>query len=621
MNVIDFIVCFPFFSYLLLAFLNKKKIYCCVNIIGIIGVTISMILTFYVSYYFITDNKKLYIYKLWSWIHIQHLYLDFNFLLDGLTVTMLMMITCISFLILLFSISYMKGVIGSSRFFAYMNLFIFSMLLLVLSGNLIFMFFGWELVGLCSYLLIGFYYSKKHNVQLAKKAFIITRISDVFLLLSIFLIYYKFGSLNFNELIFLSKNSIFFIMYHSSLQYITILLLVGVLGKSAQFPLQTWLIDAMVGPTPVSALIHAATMVTAGIYLISRTYSLFILTPEILYCIGFIGTITILIASFSALVQKDIKRILAYSTMSQIGYMFIALSVQAWNAAIFHLVIHAIFKALLFLTASSIISSYKNEQNIFKMGGLRKKLFLEYLCFLFGSSSLIAFPLISAGFYSKGSILFAVYHSHCFYFLTVGLIGTLLTSIYTCKMIFLIFHGRSQIIVFKKQNTFFNISLIILAILSTMISTYITLPLSNVFPQYYLLNSNRFLLEIFCGFLSVFGIWIAYILWLKNPSLIFTVNKNKYFIFFYKLFFAGFLFDYLYNIIFIKSYLRIAKILSHDPCNYIVNFFINICIILNKILLIANNGYLRWYAALMVIGATVIVLLMSVYYQYFFYFL
>ncbi|HMI76846.1 MAG TPA: NADH-quinone oxidoreductase subunit L [Buchnera sp. (in: enterobacteria)] len=621
MSMIDCIIFFPLFSYLLLAFLNKKLLNFYVIIIGIMGVTFSMILTFYFSHIFMTDNKKLYIYKLWSWIHIKHFCLDFNFLYDGLTVTMLIMITCISFLILCFSSVYMKDSVDLSRFFAYMNLFIASMLLLVLADNLIFMFFGWELVGLCSYLLIGFYYSNRNNVQLAKKAFIITRISDVFLLLSIFLIYYTFGSLSFNELAFLSKNSIFFIMYHSSLQWINFFLLLGVLGKSAQFPLQTWLINAMAGPTPVSALIHAATMVTAGIYLISRTYSLFILTPEILYYIGLIGTLTILISSFSALVQTDIKRILAYSTMSQIGYMFIALSVQAWYAAIFHLVMHAIFKALLFLTASAIISSCNNEQNIFRMGGLRQKLFLEYICFLCGSSSLIAFPLISAGFYSKGLILFEVYHGHYFYFCLVGLIGTLLTSIYTCKIIFLVFHGTGKIPYVKIQNIFYKIPLIILAILSTVVSTYITLPLSNVFQQHHLLHSSRLLLEIFCSVLSISGVWIAYYIWLKNKSCIDKFNKNKFFIFFYNIFFEGFLFDRLYNMIFVRLYLKIADMLSHDPCNYIIKFFISIFIIFNKVLLITNNGYLRWYVASMIVSSTVIVLLISIFYQYYFYFL
>lgn len=241
----------------------------------------------------------------------------------------------------------MRGEEGYSRFFAYTNLFIASMVVLVLADNLLLMYLGWEGVGLCSYLLIGFYYTDPKNGAAAMKAFVVTRVGDVFLAFALFILYNELGTLNFREMVELAPAH--FADGNNMLMWATLMLLGGAVGKSAQLPLQTWLADAMAGPTPVSALIHAATMVTAGVYLIARTHGLFLMTPEVLHLVGIVGAVTLLLAGFAALVQTDIKRVLAYSTMSQIGYMFLALGVQAWDAAIFHLMTHAFFKALLFL--------------------------------------------------------------------------------------------------------------------------------------------------------------------------------------------------------------------------------------------------------------------------------
>ncbi len=305
--------------------------------------------------------------------------IGFNPVLDGLSLTMLSVVTGVGFLIHMFASWYMRGEEGYSRFFAYTNLFIASMVVLVLADNLLLMYLGWEGVGLCSYLLIGFYYTDPKNGAAAMKAFVVTRVGDVFLAFALFILYNELGTLNFREMVELAPQH--FANGSTTLQWATLMLLGGAVGKSAQLPLQTWLADAMAGPTPVSALIHAATMVTAGVYLIARTHGLFLMTPEVLHLVGIVGAVTLVLAGFAALVQTDIKRVLAYSTMSQIGYMFLALGVQAWDAAIFHLMTHAFFKALLFLSSGSVILACHHEQNIFKMGGLRKSIPLVYVCF------------------------------------------------------------------------------------------------------------------------------------------------------------------------------------------------------------------------------------------------
>ena len=305
---------------------------------------------------------------LWTWVNVPGLQVDFSLHLDGLAYTMLGVITGVGLLIHVFASWYMRGEDGYSRFFAYMNLFVASMVVLVTGSSLVTLYMGWEGVGLCSYLLIGFYYKVTANGQAAQKAFIVTRIGDVFLALGLFLLHEQLGTLDIQQLAQLAPQH--FAVGAGVMNVATLLLLGGAVGKSAQLPLQTWLADAMAGPTPVSALIHAATMVTAGVYLIARTHVLFQLAPDTLELVGIIGAATLLMSGFAALAQKDIKRVLAFSTMSQIGYMFLALGVGAWSAAIFHLMAHAFFKALLFLGSGAVIIACHHEQNIFKMGGV-----------------------------------------------------------------------------------------------------------------------------------------------------------------------------------------------------------------------------------------------------------
>jgi NADH-quinone oxidoreductase subunit L len=312
---------------------------------------------------------------------------------------MMLVVAFVSFLIHLYSAEFMSTDEGYSRYFAYMNLFVASMLMLVLADNLLFLYLGWEGVGLCSYLLIGFWYRDPANGLAARKAFVVTRVGDTAMAIGLFVLFTNLGTLEIQPLM---QQAVAHWPVGSALPIAAASpLLGGALGKSAQLPLQTWLPDAMAGPTPVSALIHAATMVTAGVYLIARTHVLYDLAPPVHTAVAVIGGLTLLLAGFSALNQTDLKRILAYSTISQIGYMFLALGVGAWSAAIFHFMTHAFFKALLFLSAGVVVQRLGEEHDIFKMGGLRERLPLAFWTFLIGSISLAALPLIDAGFYSK----------------------------------------------------------------------------------------------------------------------------------------------------------------------------------------------------------------------------
>ena len=385
----------PLAGFLLLAFSRGRLGENAAAIIGAGSVGVSALVTALAAAQFSVPVTQV----LWTWMHIGDFAPRFALYLDGLSLTMLGVVTGVGFLIHVFASWYMRGEEGYSRYFAYLNLFVMFMLVLVLGASFPMMFLGWEGVGICSYLLIGFYYRTVANGNAAIKAFLVTRVGDVFMAIGLFILLSQLGTLDIQEL--LARAPERFASGDPLIVAATLMLLGGAVGKSAQLPLQTWLADAMAGPTPVSALIHAATMVTAGVYLIARTHGLFELAPHVLELVGAVGAVTLLIAGLCALVQTDIKRVLAYSTMSQIGYMFLALGAGAYSAAIFHLMTHAFFKALLFLAAGAVIVACHHEQNIFRMGGLRKRLPLEYASFLVGGGALCALPFVTAGFFSK----------------------------------------------------------------------------------------------------------------------------------------------------------------------------------------------------------------------------
>jgi NADH-quinone oxidoreductase subunit L len=390
------------------------------------------------SLFFGFDGKPTVV-NIFDWITVGKLNISMSFLIDQLSLLMLLIITGVGSLIHIYSIGYMSHDEGFGKFFAFLNLFLFFMLLLVMGSNYVVMFIGWEGVGLCSYLLIGFWNKNNNYGNAARKAFIMNRIGDLGFLLGIFLIISHFGSVEYASVL----ESVVDGGYASgdkTLFYITLLLFIGAMGKSAQIPLYTWLPDAMAGPTPVSALIHAATMVTAGIYMIIRSNFMYSLAPETLEIVGWVGLATALLAASIGLFQNDIKKVLAYSTVSQLGYMFMGLGVMAYSSSFFHVMTHAFFKALLFLGAGSVIHAMSDEQDIRKMGGLRKSLPITFITFLIATIAISGIPPF-AGFFSKDEILAHVYE-HNKLMWGFALLGSVMTSFYMFRLLFLTFFGE-----------------------------------------------------------------------------------------------------------------------------------------------------------------------------------
>lgn len=609
MNLLFLTFVFPLAGFLLLSFSRGRFSENIAAVIGVSSMALSALTAACVAREFLVHPPEggIYTQVLWTWMQVGDFAPRIALHLDGLSLTMLCVVTGVGFLIHLFASWYMRGEEGYSRFFAYMNLFVASMLYLVLGDNLLFLYFGWEGVGLCSYLLIGFYYKHTANGHAAMKAFIITRIGDVFMAIGLFVLFRELGTLNIQEILQAAP-------VHAgrpALALGALLLLGGAVGKSAQLPLQTWLADAMAGPTPVSALIHAATMVTAGVYLIARTHTLFEMAPDVLHLVGVIGAVTLLLAGFSALVQTDIKRILAYSTMSQIGYMFLALGAGAWQAAIFHLMTHAFFKALLFLSAGAVIVACHHKQDIFSMGGLWKKLPLVYACFLVGGSALAALPFVTAGFYSKDEILWLAYSNGKMAFFYAGLFGALLTSLYTFRLIFTVFHGEAKTDAHAGHGVAHVLPLGVLLVLSTFVGAMIHPPLAEVLPDASGLadEGQKHMLEIISGAVAIAGIALA--AWLFLPA-------NKPFQSFFATKFAhgfrclwkyGWGFDLFYDQLFVKPYLWLVRANSRDLIDIAVE---SIPVLMRKghdVVSATENGRVRWYAASIAAGAAAVLVI------------
>ncbi|KAB0549993.1 NADH-quinone oxidoreductase subunit L [Pseudomonas argentinensis] len=609
MNLLFLTLLFPLIGWFILAFSRGRLSEGAAAVVGVGSVGLSALTTAWIMWQFnvAPPADGVYTQTLWQWMNVDGLAPSFTLYLDGLSLTMLGVVTGVGFLIHMFASWYMRGEEGYSRFLSYTNLFIFSMLLLVLGDNLMTLFFGWEGVGLCSYLLIGFYYKHVPNGNAALKAFIVTRIGDVFLMIGLFLLFLNLGTLNIQELMVLAPQK--YAAGDTWLWLATLMLLGGAVGKSAQLPLQTWLADAMAGPTPVSALIHAATMVTAGVYLIARTNGLFLLTPEILELVGIVGGVTLVLAGFAALVQTDIKRILAYSTMSQIGYMFLALGVGAWDAAIFHLMTHAFFKALLFLASGSVIHACHHEQNIFKMGGLWKKLPLAYASFIVGGSALAALPLITVGFYSKDEILWEAFASGNAGLLYAGLLGAFMTSIYTFRLIFIAFHGEQKIEAHAGHGIAHNLPLLVLIVLSTFIGAWITPPLAGVLPESagHAGGEAKHSLEIVSGCIALAGILLAALLFLGKRSFVNAVASSAPGRFLSAWWFAAWGFDWFYDKIFVQPYLFLCRVLARDPIDGAIGIVPRLVRGGHGVLSRSETGHLRWYA-ISIAGGAVLVL-------------
>ena len=406
---------------------------------------------------------------IYNFFHVGNFSVNFSFQVDQLSTLFLLIITGIGFLIHVYSIGYMSHDEGFGKYFAYLNLFVFNMLLLVLGSNYIIMFIGWEGVGLCSYLLIGFWYKKKEYGNAAKKAFIMNRIGDLGFLIAVFLIISRFGTTEFSE-VFRSQAGI--VANGPFILAVTLCLFIGATGKSAQLPLFTWLPDAMAGPTPVSALIHAATMVTAGVYMIVRSNILFTIAPVTQHIILMVGLATALIAATIATRQNDIKKVLAYSTVSQLGFMFMAIGVGAYTAAVFHVITHAFFKALLFLGSGSVIHGMSGEQDIRMMGGLKDKMKTTYYTFLIGCIAIAGIPPLS-GFFSKDEIMMHLFTNGAYgkVFWALGMIAAFMTAFYMFRLLFITFFGKfrgthEQAHHVHESPALMTMPLIVLAILS-----------------------------------------------------------------------------------------------------------------------------------------------------------
>ncbi len=527
---------------------------------------------------------------LWRWLSVGAFRVDISLHLDPLSLAFVMVVTWVGFLIHLYSARFMAEGEGYARFFAWMNLFVASMLILVLADNLLLLYLGWEGVGLCSYLLIGFWYKEQANARAAVKAFIVTRVGDAALAVALLLIWTSLGTLDIAAVG--AKASAQWASGSGLAIAAALLLLGGAVGKSAQLPLQTWLPDAMAGPTPVSALIHAATMVTAGVYLIARMRAIFELAPIVMTLVAVIGAATLLLAGFSALTQRDIKRVLAYSTMSQVGTMFLALGVGAWSASVYHFVTHAFFKSLLFLAAGVVILRMREEHDMFRMGGLRKKLPLTFWTFLIGALALSALPP-TAGFFSKDAILAEVWKRGGAGLWLAGLVGALITSLYTFRMVFLVFFGEAKEEPKQDAGWTMGIPLVILAT-SSVVAGFFRLPEGG---------RTEWLLMSASAAASLAGILIAWLIYVRRPEAGFRFGRTKLAAFWL----SGWGFDVAYDTLFVRPLAGFARVNRGDFIDAFFRALAALALLDHRAFSGSVTGRVRWYVAGLACGAVVVV--------------
>ena len=598
------------------------------EIVTSLFVSISSILSLFIFYNVISEGYENNV-VIASWINSGSLNVNWSIKIDALSSVMLVVVTLISSLVHIYSIGYMSHDPHKPRFMAYLSLFTFAMLTLVTSDNFLQLFFGWEGVGLCSYFLIGFWFKKDSANAAAIKAFIVNRVGDFGFALGIFLIFYLFGTVNYNEVFLLIPKTldqdIYFLGINlKSIDLICILLFMGAMGKSAQFLLHTWLPDAMEGPIPVSALIHAATMVTAGVFLVVRCSPIFEYSQIALNIICIVGMTTAFFAATVALVQNDIKRVIAYSTCSQLGYMFFAAGIGAYNVAIFHLFTHAFFKALLFLGAGSVIHSLNNEQDIRKMGGIWRKLPYSWGLMIIGTLALTGFPFFS-GFYSKEAIIEFAYlkgNTLGYYVVVIGIFTALLTAIYSWRLVFKTFHGTYENKELKINSIHESpyvmlVPLIVLAIGSIFAGFFFKeLFIGQYASNNFWSDSIKFLSPIstdhpplwivyFTPVIVVLSIPIAYYLFVKNKDITnWLVNENKPL---YNFLINKWYFDELYEYLFVRTFKRIGiffwknidlKTIDRFGPDGISNLIKKLSIRAVKF----QSGYIYQYAFIMLLG-------------------
>ena len=519
---------------------------------------ISMISSFYLFSYIYENDFAVEIF-LFDWINIGNLNLSFSFILDHISVMMLLVVTIVSTMVHFYSIWYMEEDLGFNRFFTYLSLFVFSMLVLILADNFAVLFIGWEGVGVCSYLLIGFFYKKLNAAKAANEAFILNRIGDMGLMIAMFLIYWNIGTLNF-DLVFKTIS----LIDNDTVFLIGLALFVAAMGKSAQFPLHTWLANAMEGPTPVSALIHAATMVTAGVYLIIRCNEIYFLIPNLSLMIAYLGSFVAIFAASMALVNNDLKRIIAYSTLSQLGYMFAAVGVGAYSIALFHLFTHAFFKSALFLGAGNVMHATNGNLDIRKMGNLYPKMKATAIVMIISSLALSGiFPL--AGFFSKDKILESVYSQNHFLLYGTLLITAFLTAFYSFRLIMRVFFTKvnyneknSNIHEAKNLALFSILPLLFLAVVLGWSSKYFEEFTSRLLPTFTinLTHEQIWILILVTSFTSIFGILFA-IFKYKN-----LLNKDEKIGFFKNILLKEYFIPKIYKTLIVKPYFKFSILLN-----------------------------------------------------------
>jgi NADH-quinone oxidoreductase subunit L len=605
----------PFASAALLALFGSRMSRRMVAILGAGSVGFAAAITLLIGIKFVLSppSGNAYVEHLWTWMSSGGFQPEIAFYLDPVSLLMLLVVTFVSFLIHLYSVEYMRDDEGYPRFFAYMNLFVASMITLVLANNLLLLYLGWEGVGLCSFLLIGFWYQEPANVRAASKAFIVTRFGDTAFAVGLFLLFTHLGTLDIQEL--MHRASAHWSKDSGIAIAAAALLLGGAVGKSAQLPLQTWLPDAMAGPTPTSALIHAATMVTAGVYLVARTHVLFTLAPSVQFAVAIIGTATMLLAAFSALAQRDMKRVLAYSTISQIGYMFLALGLGAWSAALFHFMTHAFFKALLFLAAGVVIHAV-HEQDLFRMGGLRFELRLAFWSFVIGGSALAGLPLITAGFFSKDLILWQSWAgpNGGAWFWIAGMTGALLTSLYTFRLISLAFYGPLRSHVKTASGLAVRISLIVLCVLS-LVGGYVDTPphfggvpalsnfLNSALPpleEVHIGPITETITALSASTVFALGLALAYLFYGRQRSLLPVRGYLQ------QLWFAGWGFDWFYDRLLVRPFQWLTRKSGSDLADVPIKALGQIAMLSHRALRLAQTGQVRWYATGLAMGTVAI---------------
>ena len=613
----------PFASALLLAILGPRMGRRGVAVVGVSSIGCATLVSILVTWSFISSPPpgNAYTQTLWTWMQVDAFHPQIGFYVDALSVLMTLVVTFVAFLIHLYSAEFMIDDEGYSRFFCYMNLFVASMATLLLGSNLLLFYLGWEGVGLCSYLLIGFWYTDPVNGSAARKAFIVTRVGDSSMILGLFLLFHRLGTSNIQSLMQNAAQQ-----WPAGSAYVTaaaLLLLGGAVGKSAQLPLQTWLPDAMAGPTPTSALIHAATMVTAGVYLLARTHVLYTLSPSAQFAVAVIGAATLLLAGISALTQTDIKRVLAYSTVSQIGYMFLACGIGAWAAAIFHFMTHAFFKALLFLAAGAVINALHHEHNIFRMGGLRKELPVTFWTFLIAGCSLAGLPVITAGFFSKGLIIWSAGASDkgSRGLLAVAVIGVFLTSLYIFRLIFLVFFGEIKEPVHQKPGWSIKLPLVALGFLSA-VGGWVNLPawlvnkpaladfLHLALPPLTETHSASFSelgSEAFATLAFLVGLFLAWLFFLEKRSWADALSKPVLSRALHRFWFSDWGMDWLYDHVLVHPVNWFACADKNDWVDQIYTGIAKLCSISYRGLRITENGKVRRYALGVALGAVIFI--------------